>query len=125
MPCLFIGGRLDFALKLRFKLSIHRETRQLPVYDLIIGEAGAKLQPSKERSCTPYSGESPPPTPKPGEPRPNFCGIHMTPGGGLNRTLDGKGITMAVLASTFSRKYVSLPGRNVIDATGLTGAYDV
>ena len=32
---------------------------------------------------------------------------------------------MAVLASTLSRKYVSLLGRNVIDATGLSGAYDV
>lgn len=32
---------------------------------------------------------------------------------------------MAVLASTLSRKYLSLLGRNVVDATGLTGAYDV
>jgi uncharacterized protein (TIGR03435 family) len=32
---------------------------------------------------------------------------------------------MAVLATTLSRTYVSLLGRNVIDATGLTGVYDV
>ena len=32
---------------------------------------------------------------------------------------------MAVLATTLSRSYVSLLGRNVIDATGLTGAYEV
>jgi len=32
---------------------------------------------------------------------------------------------MVALAATLSRTYVSVLGRNVIDATGLTGAYDV
>jgi uncharacterized protein (TIGR03435 family) len=119
------GPMLRVLLEDRFKLTIHRETRQLPVYELTIGKAGAKLQLSKEGSCTPYSENSPPPTSTPGQPRPNFCGFHTTPGDGLNRTLDGEGITMAALATTLSRTYVSLLGRNVIDATGLTGPYDV
>jgi len=119
------GPMLQVLLEDRFKLTIHRETRQLPVYELTIGKVGAKLQLSKEGSCTPYSEDSPPPTSTPGQPRPNFCGFHTTPGDGLNRALDGQGITMAVLATTLSRTYVSLLGRNVIDATGLTRAYDV
>jgi len=116
---------LQVLLEDRFKLTLHRENRQLPVYELTIGKGGAKLQSSKEGSCTPYSVDSPPPASTPGAPRPNFCGFHMTPDYGLNRTLDGKGITMAALAANLSRTYVSLLGRNVIDRTGLTGGYDV
>jgi uncharacterized protein (TIGR03435 family) len=118
------GPMLQVLLEDRFKLTLHRETRQLPVYELTIGKGGAKLQSSKEGSCTPYSVDSPP-TSTPGEPRPNFCGFHMTPDDGLNRTLDGNGITMAALAANLSRTYVSPLGRNVIDRTGLIGAYDV
>jgi uncharacterized protein (TIGR03435 family) len=119
------GTMLQVLLEDRFKLTIHRETRQLPVYELAIGKVGAKLQLSNEGSCTPYSEDSPPPAATPGRPRPNLCGWHTTPGDGLNRTLDGERITMAVLATALSRTYVSQLGRNVIDATGLTGAYDV
>jgi uncharacterized protein (TIGR03435 family) len=119
------GPMLQVLLEDRFKLTLHRENRQLPVYELTIGKGGAKLQSSKEGSCTPYSVDSPPPASTPGAPRPNFCGFHMTPDYGLNRTLDGKGITMAALAANLSRTYVSLLGRNVIDRTGLTGGYDV
>jgi uncharacterized protein (TIGR03435 family) len=119
------GPMLQALLEDRFKLTIHRETRQLPVYELAVGKFGAKLQLSKEGSCTPYSEDSPPPTSTPGQPRPNFCGFHTTSVDGLNRTLDGEGITMTVLATTLSRTYLSQLGRNVIDATGLTGAYDV
>ena len=118
------GPMLQVLLKDRFKLSVHRETKQLRVYDLTVGKEGAKLQASKEGSCVLYSGDSPPAASTPGEPRPNFCGLHMAYDG-LNRTLDGKGITMTALASTLSRTYLSSLGRNVIDATGLTGAYDV
>jgi uncharacterized protein (TIGR03435 family) len=119
------GPMLRVLLEDRFKLTFHRESRQLPIYELAIGKGGAKLQLSKEGSCTPYSEDSPPPAATPGQPRPNFCGWHTTPGDGLNRTLDGEGITMAVLATALSRTYVSQLGRSVIDATGLTGAYDV
>lgn len=119
------GPMLQVLLEDRFKLTIHRESRQLPVYELAVGKNGAKLPPSKEGGCTPYSVDSPPPASAAGEPRQNFCGFQRTPGDGVNRTLDGKGITMVALAATLSRTYVSVLGRNVIDATGLTGAYDV
>jgi uncharacterized protein (TIGR03435 family) len=118
------GPMLQVLLEDRFKLSIHRDTRQLPVYDLTVEKKGTKLQSSKESSCVPYSADSPPSASAPGEPRPNFCGLHMGYDGS-NRTLDGKGVTMTALASTLSRTYLSSLGRNVIDTTGLTGAYDV
>jgi uncharacterized protein (TIGR03435 family) len=119
------GPMLQVLLEERFKLMLHRETRQLPVYELAPGKDGAKLQPSKEGSCTTYSVDSaPPPAPAPGQPNGNFCGLHLTVNG-LNRTLDGKGVTMAAFATNLSRTYTSELGRNVIDRTGLTGTFDV
>jgi uncharacterized protein (TIGR03435 family) len=118
------GPMLRALLEERFQLTIHRETRQLPVYELDVGKGGAILQPSKEGSCTPYPVDSPPPASKQSEPRPIFCGLHLTVDG-LNRTLDGKVVTITMLATNLSRTYNSSLGRNVIDGTGLTGTFDV
>jgi uncharacterized protein (TIGR03435 family) len=119
------GPMLQALLEDRFKMTLHRETRQLPVYELAVVNSGARLQPTKEGSCTPYSVDSPPlPASTPGEPRPTFCGLRMTVEGS-NRILEGKGVSMAVLATNLSRTYNSALGRNVIDVTGLTGTFDI
>lgn len=119
------GPMLQVLLEERFKLALHRETRQLPVYELAVGKSGVKLQRSKEGSCTPYSVDAPPPpAPIPGQASRTFCGLHLSVEG-LNRTLDGKGVTMAAFAANLSRTYTSDLGRNVMDRTGLTGTFDV
>lgn len=118
------GPMLRRLLEERFRLAIHRETRQLPVYMLSVGKTGPKLQSSKPGSCTPYAMNSPPPVTPQGAPRPVFCGFQRTPSEGLNRSLDAKGVTMAALATNLSRTYTAALGRNVIDGTGLTGAFD-
>jgi uncharacterized protein (TIGR03435 family) len=120
------GPMLQVLLEERFKLALHRETQQLPVFELSVGKSGAKLQPSKEGSCTPYSVDSPPPaTTTTGEPRPNFCGFRRPAADGLNQTLEGTAVTMVALATNLSRSYTSVLGRNVIDRTGLTGTFDI
>ena len=69
------GPMLQALLEDRFKLKLHRETRQLPVYELTVAKSGVKLERSKEGSCIPYSVDAPPPpAPAPGAPRSNFCG---------------------------------------------------
>jgi uncharacterized protein (TIGR03435 family) len=113
------GPMLQALLEERFRLTIHREIRQLSVYELAVAKDGPKLQPSKDGSCTPRPVNSPPAS------NPNFCGFHSVPDDGLNRTLEGTGITTAALAETLSRTYVLSLGKNIIDATGLTGAFDV
>jgi uncharacterized protein (TIGR03435 family) len=90
----------------RFRLRVHREKRELPIYELAVAGGGAKLQRSREGSCT------------------DLCGFHLTTDG-LNRTLDGKGVTMEMLAGNLSRSYNSSLGRNVVDKTGLTGTFDM
>jgi uncharacterized protein (TIGR03435 family) len=103
------GPMLQALLEERFRLRVHRETRQVPVYELSIASGGAKLQRSTEASCV-----------APGA----ACGFHLTTDG-LNRTLEVKGVTMEMLAGNLSRSYNSSLGRNVFDKTGLAGAFDV
>jgi uncharacterized protein (TIGR03435 family) len=120
------GPMLRALLEDRFKLMLHRETRQLPVYELTVAKSGVKLERSKEGSCIPYSVDAPPPpAPAPGAPRLNYCGYPRSGVEGLNRTLDGAGVSMAVLASRLSLNYSTQLGRTVIDRTALTGTFDV
>ncbi len=118
------GPMLQVLLEERFRLTVHRETRELPVYELVAGRDGSKLQRSAEGSCTPYSADlAPPPAPVPGQ-KINYCGLHVSVDG-LNRAIEGKGVTMAALATTLSRNYTSDLRRNVIDRTGMAGIFDL
>ena len=118
------GPMLQVLLEERFKLSVHRETRQLSIYKLETEKNGARLTSTQSGSCIPYITDSSPSKANPGEPVPNFCGLHATTDGS-NRSLDGKGVSMATLAETLSRTYTAMLGRNVIDGTGLTGTFDI
>ena len=112
---------LQSLLEDRFKLTIHRETRQLPIYALVVarkdGKLGPRLTKSKEGGCAPPDPSKPPPLLQPGE-RPTLgCGGSMM----------GPGRMMAVsvpvgnLAPGLSR----LLGRTVVDKTGLPGNFDI
>jgi len=81
----------------RFQLKIHRETKEVPIYALVVGKNGPKLKPSTA-----------------GAPGNNFVragatGLHMEATQG----------TMERLATQLS----GTAGRPVIDKTGLTGYY--
>ena len=45
-------GMLQSFLAERFKLTLRRETRTLPVYQLVVADAGLKIAPMKEGECT-------------------------------------------------------------------------
>jgi uncharacterized protein (TIGR03435 family) len=116
-----IQPRMQSLLAERFSLRAHEETREAPIYALVVanqnGKLGAKLRPSSV-DCAALArgrGNAPTPTPpmQPGM-RPE-CGI-MNNGG----TVMGGGTTMAQLANTLSQ----FSGRTVIDRTGLSGAFD-
>jgi len=119
------GPMLQVLLEDRFRLKVHHEIRQLPVYELTVAKSGLKMEHSKEGSCVPYSVDSPPPPVAPGAPHPVFCGFPKLGIDGLNRTLDGVGVSMEVLAGDLSRSYASALNRTVLDKTGLTGTFDL
>jgi uncharacterized protein (TIGR03435 family) len=80
----------------RFKLTVHRETKQRSAYALAVGKNGPKLYPSD------WGGDS-------------FLGRR-----GGRGPLNGRKASIPQLASTLS----NLMGKKVLDQTGLTGAYD-
>lgn len=117
------GPMLQKLLEDRFRLTLHRETRQLAVYDLTETKSGIKLQRSKAGSCTPFLPDSlSPPIPEASQKRLPFCGFLGFGVDGSNRTLDALGISMTELASGLSRGELH---RTIIDKTGLTGNFDV
>jgi uncharacterized protein (TIGR03435 family) len=111
----------------RFKLAVHTESRELPIYALVMsradGTTGPQLNPAAV-DCAALRGargNAPPPGPPPGPPagfeRPP-CGIRIAPG-----TLLAGGVTMAQLANAFSR--LPVVNRIVDNRTALTGAFDL
>lgn len=118
-----MGPMLRTLLEDRFKVKVHKESRDAPVYELTVANNHPKLQPSKDGSCVPMDLNSLPQNIKPGDPMPKFCG-----GGGGRRKEDGGmiqdwyGVSMAELAGRMLPSFVDRP---VVDKTGLTGRYDI
>ena len=44
-----MNSMLQALLEDRFKLKIHRTTKELPTYELTVAKGGSKLRPSKRR----------------------------------------------------------------------------
>jgi uncharacterized protein (TIGR03435 family) len=86
---------LQSLLAERFKLSLHTEIKQEPVYELTITNGGPKLK--------------------------EVFGEMKSPGVRLGRAqLTGTGVPMSTIARSLSQRL----GRSVIDKTELTGRYD-
>ena len=84
----------------RFKLSVHRETKEMPIYELAVAKGGPKLKPSiadcaKNPMCHGMSGN-----PR----RMTFTGVDM--------------YDVALILTGYS-------DRLVVDKTGVTGLYDM
>jgi len=112
---------LQALLKDRFQLAIRRETRELPIYALVLARKDGKLGPgmkeSKEGSCTPPDPNKPPPPPSPGERPALRCG------GMIMGLQSYKGVSVKVANMTPGLSWVL--GRTVVDKTGLTGKFDI
>jgi uncharacterized protein (TIGR03435 family) len=114
----------------RFKLKTHTESRELPIYDLVLarsdGRLGPELRPSKSEcskgeelaaagaklaqgDVTSFLG------------KPGPCMVTTDPSGGpLNLMMRGDGQEMKQIAEILE----AFTGRTVRDKTGLTGRYD-
>ena len=67
-----MGPLMRTLLEDRFKLKIHRESKEVPVYALTAAKNGFKLQPVKEGSCIVIDLNHLPEPPEPGQPQAQF-----------------------------------------------------
>jgi uncharacterized protein (TIGR03435 family) len=91
-------GRMQALLAERFKLAVHRETRELPIYALVVAKGGPKVE---LREHTGPMGQNP----------------FGMPGRGV---LVGTEVTAGMLAKVLENQL----GRSVMDETGLKGVFD-
>jgi uncharacterized protein (TIGR03435 family) len=119
-------GPLNFMLQElledRFKLRVHRETRELPTYALTLARTDRRLGEGLRAStvdCAAMRGRGgrggPPPGPPPPGERPQ-CGMRVAP----NQIVAG-GVSLAQLTQILSQ----FSQRIVIDRTGLEGTFDI
>jgi uncharacterized protein (TIGR03435 family) len=80
----------------RFQLKVHQETRQLPIYALVVSKDGPKFIPSKVAGTTIDTGRA---------------RLHIA----------GSDDTIGILA----RELAQVLGRPVLNQTGMSGRYDV
>jgi len=113
----------------RFKMTLHREQKELPIYEMTVAKNGPKL---KEVPPGPPVPRLPPPSAsvvRPGaKPVVDKDGLPVLPPGWTGFTTMGNQTRMGLGNASMERLAGSLTGfsgRPVVDATGLTGRYDI
>jgi uncharacterized protein (TIGR03435 family) len=105
---------LQSLLRDRFKLQLHRETKEQAVYALVVGKNGPKLKATTvQASDYPDSPSRRPGTPVHG-------GIQML-GGPSGMHLTGPAVTLSTLSETLS----GFTDKPIVDQTGLQEEYDI
>jgi uncharacterized protein (TIGR03435 family) len=94
----------------RFKLKVHRETKEGPVYALVLAKGGAKIKLSRDQSPENVDGPAPPGA------GPNHGAIRIGAG-----NLVGNAVTLSWFATMLSQRL----DRLIVDKTNLTGRYDI
>jgi uncharacterized protein (TIGR03435 family) len=110
----------------RFRLKLHKESKEAPIYELVVAKGGIKIKEAAQTAAAPAEGAG---GPLPGLPPRGKDGFLRTPHGqlGIQATVNGRmrmqgnAVTIARLTDTLNMAL----GRPVVDKTGLTGVYDV
>jgi uncharacterized protein (TIGR03435 family) len=125
----------------RFQLKAHKETRELPVYNLVVGKDGPKLKASADQTPTIFAGGPPTPCdpdaakfalpPPPPPPRGGGPGalpdLSNVPRGAMFMMMSPTGMTMVTNGAPIANLVGMLTqqvGRPVIDKTDLKGLFD-
>jgi uncharacterized protein (TIGR03435 family) len=115
-----IRSMMRTLLESRFQIKVHKASKDLPVYALVVAKSGPKLTQSKPDENAPTT--------------PNATNVNVTAGRGSTNvdlgngasivfgesSLEGHKLPMATLADQLGR-FVDRP---VVDQTNLTGTYD-
>jgi uncharacterized protein (TIGR03435 family) len=125
---------LQNLLKERFKVTLHSEKKDHPIYALVVGKGGPKLKAAEVSADGPGApaASAPPPPPPPGGPRETAVagalgGRGPMPPGGMSMRFGPNGghlETKAVTLSRFAENISRFLDRPVVDQTGIEGNYD-
>ena len=109
---------LQALLAQRFNLEAHRETREQPVYEVVVARADGRLGPRLTHSDSDCATVNAPPAVPPSLDSPCAGFFGVGPGGGR---IVSKGRPLARVISALSMAV----SRAVVDRTGLQGPFDV
>jgi len=104
-------------LEERFQMRTHRETREMPVYALVLGKTGSRMKLSADQTPEPTCQRR---IFNPGGPQPRGT-LMPSRSGDSNIALTGSAIPIATLANSLEG-YVDRP---VVDQTNLKGLFDL
>ncbi|HLG95129.1 MAG TPA: TIGR03435 family protein [Bryobacteraceae bacterium] len=121
----------------RFKLRVHREMKELPVYALTVAKDGVRMRRSQDATCPTFRWSRN--DPGIDAPPPYHCEAILTgPNRQLNHTLDAVGMSIAPVEGSRAVSSGEPSGdlidfllqwgrldHSVIDKTGLTGRFDL
>jgi len=107
------GPMLRTLLEDRFRLKVHRDQKEVPVYFLTVAKGGPKFQPAKSGSCVTSDPNNPTPLLSPEKPHAHICGTIWG--------FDMYSVTMTFFVGQISHYF----DRHLIDKTGLTGVFDI
>ncbi len=111
------GAMMRALLEDRFKLKIHTQTREIPVYALTAAKGGVKM-PRVQEGCTPLDiTQFSPPELKAGV---RYCRTNIAQRKGRNVTVDIEAMTM----DDFCKTTLMFMDRPVINKTGLPGLFN-
>ncbi|MGA3242935.1 MAG: TIGR03435 family protein [Bryobacteraceae bacterium] len=112
------GPMIQALLEDRFKLKIHRETREVPVYAMTVSKGGARLQVGQPGKCFTWNpGHPVPPSQRP--PGLSPCGVFAP-----SPAKDGSYMYGTTLAN-FCVQLSLVLDRDVIDKTAIAGVFDI
>ena len=118
-------GMIENLLVERFGLKYHRESKEMPGYELVVAKGGPKLTESVPVQEADAAAGGPPSGP------PKFTmGANgfpeIPPGRAMSIMMNGQGARRAVAETmeALARNLAFQVGRPVVDATGLKGKYD-
>ena len=101
---------LQSLLEDRFKLKVHRETKESSVYVLVVAKDGSKIKLSSDQTSADVNG------PSPRGAGPNRGAIRLGAG-----SLIGNAVTLSLFTRFLSQRL----DRAIIDKTNLTGRFDI
>jgi uncharacterized protein (TIGR03435 family) len=113
------GPMLQALLEDRFRLKLHREAREVPVYTLTVAKGGSKMTPSTSNCVTtgPHEPGIPFAPPAPGQ---QYCMDMIGFRKGMNTGVNATSKTLDQFCELLSH----LLDRPVVNKTGIDGRYD-